>query len=93
VTANADLRTKYEKGYDYNMAKFEPNAVGEWFEQIDALTAWMTGKTVDAVVNMELGTNIHDYTDTPADEDLKAGCTISMTSFLNAVKQAGENQK
>ena len=95
VTTSAadELRTKTEKGFDYNMAKFEPNAVGEWFEQIDALTAWMTGKTVDAVVNMELGTNIHDYTDTPADEDLKAGCTISMTSFLNAVKQAGENQK
>ncbi|MBE6887250.1 MAG: hypothetical protein E7484_02375 [Ruminococcaceae bacterium] len=93
VTANADLRTKYDKGYDYNMAKFEPNAVGEWFEQIDALTAWMTGKTVDAVVNMELGTNIHDYTDTPADEDLKAGCTISMSSFLAAIAQAGELQK
>ena len=93
VTANADLRTKYEKQFDYNMSKFEPNAVGEWFEQIDAFTAWMNGKTVDAVVGMEFTTNAHDYPDTPADEDLKAGCTISMTSFLAAIQQAGECQK
>ena len=93
VTANADLRTKYEKGTDYGMFAEWGSQIGEWFEQIDAFTAWMNGKTVDAVVNMELGANSHDYTDTPADEDLKAGCTISMTSFLNAVKQAGELQK
>ena len=42
---------------------------------------------------MELGTNIHDYTDTPADEDLKAGCTISMTSFLAAIQQAADSAK
>lgn len=93
VTANADLRTKYEKGPDYNMATYEPNAVGEWFEQIDAFTAWMNGKTIADVTGMEFTTNIHDYPDTPADEDLKAGCTISMTSFLAAIQQAGECQK
>lgn len=93
VTANADLRTKYEKGTDYGMFAAWGSQIGEWFEQIDAFTAWMNGKTIDAVVNMELGENSHAYTDTPADEDLKAGCTISMTSFLNAVAQAGENLK
>ena len=93
VTANADLRTKYEKGTDYGMFASYGSQIGEWFEQIDALTTWMNGKTIDAVVNMELGENSHAYTDTPADEDLKAGCTISMTSFLAAIQQAGENQK
>ena len=93
VTANADLRTKYEKGSDYGMLAPYGSQIGEWFEQIDAFTTWMNGKTIDAVVNMELGENSYAYTDTPADEDLKAGCTISMTSFLNAVKQAGETQK
>ena len=93
VTANADLRTKYEKGSDYGMFASYGSQIGEWFEQIDALTAWMNGKTIDAVVNMELGANSHDYQDTPADEDLKAGCTISMSSFLAAIAQAGELQK
>ncbi|MBQ6896387.1 MAG: hypothetical protein IJN69_04185 [Oscillospiraceae bacterium] len=93
VTANADLRTKYEKGPDYGMKAEWGSQIGEWFEQIDALTAWMTGKTVDAVVNMEFTTNAHDYADTPADEDLKAGCTISMTSFLAAIQQAADSAK
>ena len=67
--------------------------LGEWFEQVDAFEAWMVGKTYDEVVGMEFGENSHGYTDTPADEDLKAGCTMSMTSFLAAIAQAGELQK
>ena len=88
-----DYRTKAEKEYDYNMQAFMPTAVGEWFEQVDAFEAWMVGKTYDEVVGMEFGENSHGYTDTPADEDLKAGCTMSMTSFLAAIAQAGELQK
>ena len=95
VTTSAadELRTKAEKGTDYGMFAAWGSQLGEWFEQVDAFEAWMVGKTYDEVVGMEFGENSHGYTDTPADEDLKAGCTMSMTSFLAAIAQAGELQK
>ena len=87
-----DLRTKAEKEFDYNMKAFMPSAVGEWFEQVNAFEAWATGKTVAEVVGMEFAAaNAVGYTDTPADEDLKASCTISMTAILNALQKAYDN--
>ena len=86
-----DLRTKAEKQYDYNMKAFMPTAVGEWFEQVEAFEAWATGKTLSEVVDMEFTTNGVGYPDTPADEDLKAGCTMSMTAFLEAIQKAYDN--
>ena len=87
-----DYRTKAEKEYDYNMQAFMPTAVGEWFEQVNAFETWATGKTVAEVVGMEFAeANAVGYTDTPADEDLKASCTISMTAILNALQKAYDN--
>ena len=40
---------------------------------------------------MELGPNAHDHTDTPAVEELKSTCTISVTSFLEALTKAYAN--
>ncbi len=85
-----DLRTKAEKEFDYNMVAFG-GSIAEWFEQVDALEAWMTGKTLSEVTGMAFAENSHGYTDTPADEDLKASCTISMTAFLDALQKAYDN--
>ena len=52
----------------------------------------MLGKTVTEVAEMELGENGAGRTDTPVDADLKA-TTISMSSFLLAIAQAGEEAK
>ena len=68
-------------------------AVKEWFEQVDAFETWATGKTLAEVTGMEFTENSHGYTDTPADEDLKASCTISMTAFLNAIQKAADAAK
>ena len=98
VTATDDFRTKMEKGPDYGMKAEWGSLIGEWNEQIEGFEAWMVGKTVDEVVNMELGPNSHAdgtgaYEDTPVVEDLKATTTISMTAFLNAIKEANTNAK
>ena len=91
LAGEIDCRTKAEKQYDYNMKTFMPTAVGEWFEEVEAFEAWATGKTLAEVVGMEFTTNAVGYTDTPADEDLKAGCTMSMTAFLGAIQKAYDN--
>ena len=93
VTANADLKTKDEKGDAYGMKSDWGSKIGEWYEQVDAFENWMVGKTVTEVVEMELGANGIGTPDTPAAEDLKATTTISMSSFLLAIAQAGEEAK
>ena len=81
VTVAEDVKTKSELGDDYNMKKYaNPAAVGEWYEQAAA-----------EVAAMELGPNAHDHTDTPAVEELKSTCTISVTAFLNALTKAYDN--
>ena len=90
VAGEVDLRTKAEKEFDYNMKAFG-GSVAEWFEQVDAFETWATGKTLAEVTGMEFTTNSHGYEDTPAAEDLKASCTISMTAFLTALQKAYDN--
>ena len=63
-------------------------AVAEWFEQVDAFEAWATGKTLSEVTGMEFTTNSHGYEDTPAAEDLKASCTITVGDYLAAFDEA-----
>lgn len=92
VTVAEDVKTKSELGDDYNMKKYaNPAAVGEWYEQAAALEAYCIGKTAAEVAAMELGPNAHDHTDTPAVEELKSTCTISVTAFLNALTKAYDN--
>ena len=92
VTVAEDVKTKLELGDDYNMKKYaNPAAVGEWYEQAAALEAYCIGKTAAEVAAMELGPNAHDHTDTPAVEELKSTCTISVTSFLEALTKAYAN--
>ena len=90
LAGEIDLRTKAEKQYDYNMLAYG-GSVAEWFEQVDAFEAWATGKTLSEVTGMAFAENSHGYKDTPADEDLKASCTISMTAFLEALQKAYDN--
>ena len=92
VTVAEDVKTKLELGDDYNMKKYaNPAAVGEWYEQAAALEAYCIGKTAAEVAGMPLGPNAHDHTDTPAVEELKSTCTISVTAFLNALTKAYDN--
>lgn len=84
--AAVDTRTKIEKEGDYGMAGVSP--IGkELFEQVNALEDWMVGKTIDEITGMELGMNTMAYDNTPQG-DLAASCTITVTDYLAAVKEA-----
>lgn len=79
-----DLRTKYEKQGDYGMQPASQLEKGEWFQQADAFMAWAKGKTVDQI---KAAVNAEGKTD---DADLKAGCTITISSIAETVAAAAQ---
>lgn len=88
VVVTEDLRTKYDKGTDYNMAAYgtkhdgSEGAVKEWNEQADAFMATAKGKTLDEVKALMAD-------DGYATGDLAtAGCTINVTDFIKALEKA-----
>jgi predicted small lipoprotein YifL len=81
-----DARTKTEKGPDYGMAVASPIGA-EWDAQMAAFEAWAIGKTVADIEAMELTTNDHGYT-VAADADLYAGCTMQVSSYIEATVKA-----
>ena len=85
-----DLRTKIEKQGDYGMLK--ASAIGkEYYEQIEALEAWMTGKTLSEVVGMPTFERDASHTNVPDVEDLKASVTITVQDYLAALQKAYDN--
>ena len=82
----AELKTKVELGDDYGM-KARSDIGKEWYEQIDALEAWMIGKTITEVKAMELTDGA------PADSDLVTSVTITVTDYIAAVEEAVTNAK
>ena len=97
--AFTNLLTKKELGYDYNMAAFGHSLIGnatvkEWFEQAAAFEAWCVGKTLAQVEAMPTQVKgEHNYV-ISADQDLlAAGCTISITDFIDAVVKAGNDDQ
>ena len=87
LTGSVDLRTKIEKQGDYGM--LGASAIGkEYFEQIDALEAWMTGKTLAEVTGMATYERDASHTACPDVEELKASVTITVGDYLKALQEA-----
>lgn len=80
-----EFPTKQEIGADYGMAK--ASSIGkEWNEQIDALAAYVVGKTAEEVRGIAM-----TETTAPADADLAASCTISIGGYIDAIAKAADN--
>lgn len=75
--------TKKALGYDYNMKKFNPNAAGEWFEQVEKLE--------QAVVENQ-GTSFLNL-DSEGKTDAVSGCTIQISALVKAIDDALEQAK
>lgn len=88
LTPVEDLRSKYTKQGDYGMTGASPIGA-EWFEQADAYCAYLVGKTADVIGAMELVENNGHMVST--DEELLAGCTMSIPSYNEAVVKAAAN--
>ena len=81
AVANAEFKTKYELGNDYNMVAYG-NATKEWFEQADAFEALVAGKTLTEVKALVAEGN------KGTDEVVNAGCTIMINEFVSAIEKA-----
>ena len=92
VTPGTDLRSKKEKQGDYGMLPASP--IGkEWFEQIDALEKYATGKAASDVINMNVYAKDEEHDSVPDVEELKSSCTMSVGAFLEALDKAVANAK
>ena len=87
IEPEKEFKTKRELGPDYGMQKASSLAEGEWFQQADALEAWVIGKTKEEVQAMAV-----DADGYPTDADLVAGCTMGhMPVFIEAISNAFDN--
>ena len=83
--AVTNVVTKNEIKEGYGMKAVSP--IGkEWYEQMEALSAWCVGKTVAEVLATPLteGGN-------PTDADLVSGCTVHINDQLVALEKAAAN--
>ena len=87
---NAKVKSKKELGFDYNMK--DRSEIGkEWFEQIEALEEWMVGKTVSEVTGLKVKERDANHKHVPDVPELTSSVTITVESYLAAVKKAWEN--
>lgn len=86
LTAKENLSSKYQLKEGYGMTVASPIGA-EWYVQADAFCAYLAGKTVADVEAIELTTNDHGYT-VAADADLYAGCTMQVSSYIEATVKA-----
>ncbi len=77
------FQTKYELGDSYNM-KLYGGAVMEWYEQVDAFTALIKGKTLSEVRSM-----VAD--DGKGNAVIAAGCTVAVGDWVLALEKAYNN--
>ena len=81
----SDILTKREQGDDYGLGAV--SGIGKnWYEQIDALEAWMRGKTVSQAMDMKL--SYDGDRQIPDEEDLRSSVTISVSEHLEALEKA-----
>ena len=91
VTWPGTYKSKKELGYDYGLKKY--SSIGkEWFEQVNALEDYCTGKTVSDVSSMQLKEE-NGKQEIPAAAELTSSCTISCDQFIDALKKAEMNVK
>ena len=85
-----DLRTKYEKGTEYNMAAYGKKHDGsegqpkEWFEQAAAFDAALVGLTADEF-NTLMGADGYATGDL-----VTAGCTIGLDEMVETAAKAAK---
>lgn len=85
TTTASDLKTKRELGNDYNMVAYG-KASAEWYVQADKFESVVAGKTIDEVKALVVAD-----TNKGTDEVVKAGCTITIDAFVNAIEKACAN--
>ncbi len=81
TVAEGEFKSKKELKEDYNMKNVSP-IKKEWYEQAAAFEAFAKGKTAAEIKAAA------DEKGTPTNADLKAGCTINVSSIVETVSTA-----
>jgi len=83
----APLKSKIELGDEYGMKK--ASKIGkEWFEQSDAFSKYVVGKTVEEVKGLAVDADGH-----ATDADLIASVTVGIGEFQETIEKAQANAK
>ena len=91
VTWPDTYKSKKELGYDYGLKKY--SSIGkEWFEQVNALEDYCTGKTVSDVSSMQLKEE-DGRKGVPAAAEQTSTCTISCDQFIECLNNAEMSAK
>lgn len=87
----AALKTKQEKKEEYGMIK--ASKIGkEWFQQAEALGAWMQGKTVEEIKAMKTKKGADDaHPAVPDEADLATSVSITVQDYIAVVEEAWQN--
>ena len=88
----AEVATKKELKEEYGMLKAS-EIEAEWFEQAEALEAWMIGKTIEEISGMPTYEKDESHLQVPDLEELKSSVTIDVGGYLAAVEEAWENRE
>ncbi len=83
----ASPKTKAQLGDDYGMRRVS-DIDKEWYEQIEALSDWMVGKTVDEVLGLPVKVVDDAHQNVPDVPELTSSVTITVESYLAAVAKA-----
>ena len=86
-TADGEVLTKHEKGFDYGMVAYGGSTF-EWFEQANSVAAYAVGKTVE-----ELKAGAIDESGYAVDVDLKSSASINLYGYVAAIEAAVNNAK
>jgi hypothetical protein len=85
-----EVKSKKELGPDYGMVG--ASAIGkEWFEQMEAFEDWMIGKTVDEIAGLKVKETNASHQNVPDVAELTSTVTITVESYIAAVKEAWDN--
>ena len=86
----AEVKSKKDLGPDYGM--LNASSIGrEWFEQMAAFENWMVGKTVDEIAGLKVKERDESHKNVPDVPELTSSVTITVESYIAAVKEAWEN--
>ncbi len=82
---DAEFKTKNELKDEYGMKK--ASSIGkEWYEQAEALSEYVVGKTVDEVKGIAVNEK-----GAPADSELATSVTVSIGGYIEAIETAVSN--
>lgn len=82
ITVPSDLRTKGQKGDEYNMKN--GSSIGkEWYEQVEGFCAYITGKTASEIAGIAMGAD-----GKTTDADLLASATMAVAQYQTLVAKA-----